>query len=86
MALHFSANLAELRKRIDCDVLSRQSVVMSQALVPRFSYHFTLAVEAPMATTSGWPSPLMSATTTPDAAICVSRVWRSHFKPEASAA
>ncbi len=39
------------------------------AHVPRFSYHFTFAVEAPMATTPAWPSPLRSATTTPDAAI-----------------
>ena len=56
------------------------------AHVPRFSYHLTFPVEAPMVTTSGRPSPFMSATTTPDAAICVSRVWRSHFSPRASAA
>ncbi len=52
----------------------------------RFSYHFTLPVEEPMATMSLRPSPFMSAMATPEVAISASSSCRCQFTPEVSAA
>src|SRR5262249_37992640 len=56
-------------------------------MVPRFSYHFRFAVDAPMQATSGRPSPFKSATAHPAAAITPSsKICRDQRLPVESSA
>ena len=78
------ADLAPGHKLLRCPRKPLSYSDLSRIPIPKFSYHLTFAVEAPMATTSGRPSLLRSATTSPEAAICVSSVCRSQLRPDAS--
>lgn len=82
----WNGKILRVTRPITASELKAQSHPRGLHNQPKFSYQLILPVEAPMATTSRRPSPLISSITTQAAARLVSSVWRSHRAPEESVA